>query len=110
MVNFTRGNVYRVDLEPIRGNELQGNARPCVILSITPLNQRFRHLGVVPLSSSGKVLAPIVVAVPSVGADSVALCHQFRTIDKSRVGKFVGVMSSKDLAAIENGVRQVYGL
>jgi mRNA interferase MazF len=57
-----------------------------------------------------KVLPPVVVAVPSAGTDSVALCHQFRTIDKSRLGKYVGEISAKDLTAIENGVRQVYGL
>ncbi len=110
MSDFARGKIYRVNLEPTRGGEQQGNARPCVILSITPLNDRFRHLGVVPLSSSGKVLPPVVVAVPSAGTDSVALCHQFRTIDKSRLGKYVGEISAKDLTAIENGVRQVYGL
>jgi mRNA interferase MazF len=110
MSDFSRGKIYRIDLEPTRGSEQQGNARPCVILSITPLNQRFRHLGVVPLSSSGKVLAPIVIAVPSAGVDSVALCHQFRTIDKSRIGKYLGDMSPKDMAAIEDGIRQIYGL
>jgi mRNA interferase MazF len=110
MFDFARGKIYRIDLEPTRGSEQQGNARPCVIISITPLNERFRHVGVVPLSSSGKALAPVVVAVPSAGTDSVALCHQFRTIDKSRFGKYLGEMSAKDMTAIENGVRQVYGL
>jgi mRNA interferase MazF len=101
MSNYARGNVYRIDLEPTRGSEQQGNARPCVIMSITPLNERFRTLGIVPLSSSGKVLAPVVVAVPSAGEGSVALCHQFRTVDKTRLGKYMGVMSAR---------RQVYGL
>ncbi len=110
MADFARGKIYRVNLEPTRGGEQQGNARPCVILSITPLNERLRHLGVIPLSSSGKVLSPVVVAVPSAGVDSVALCHQFRTIDKSRIGKYVGELSHHDLTSIENAVRQVYGL
>lgn len=110
MPDFTRGTIYRINLNPTQGSEQQGHARPCVIVSITPLNERFRTLGVVPLSSSGKVLAPVVVAVPSAGADSVALCHQFRTVDKTRLGKHVGVVSPADLTAIENGLRQVYGL
>ena len=109
-MDFKRGQIYRVDLEPTRGSEQQGIARPCVILSITPLNQKLRNIGVVPLSSSGKVLAPMVVAVPSAGENSVALCHQLRTIDKARVGKFLGELTPKDLTAIEDGVRQVYGL
>jgi mRNA interferase MazF len=81
-----------------------------VILSITPLNQKLRQIGVVPLSTSAKALPPVVVSVPSAGAASVALCHQLRTIDKIRVGKYVGDLSPADMAAVESAVRQVYGL
>ena len=110
MTDFSRGKIYRMDLEPTRGSEQQGTARPCVILTITPFNEKFRTLGVVPLSSSGRVLAPVVVAVPSAGTDSVALCHQLRTVDKTRVGKYVGEISAKDLLLVESSVRQIYGL
>jgi mRNA interferase MazF len=108
---FQRGHIYRIDLEPTRGSEQQGNARPCVVLSITPLNKKFRTIGVVPLSSSAMALPPVVIAVPSAGqGNSVALIHQFRTIDKARVGKAMGELSSEDMQAIEDGMRQVYGL
>jgi len=52
----------------------------------------------------------VVVATPSAGASSVALCHQLRTIDKARIGKHMGELSTKDLAAVEDAVRQVYAL
>lgn len=107
---FERGKIVRVDLDPTRGSEQQGRARPCVILSISPFNARFRNVGVVPLSSSAKSLAPVIVAVPSAGEHSVALCYQLRTIDKSRIGAYLGELSPRDLAAVEDGVRQVYGL
>lgn len=108
---FERGQIYRVNLDPTRGSEQKGTARPCVILSITPFNRKFRTVGVVPLSSSAKALPPVVVSVPSAGkSDSVALCHQLRTVDKSRLGKLVGDLSAADLALVEDGVRQVYGL
>jgi mRNA interferase MazF len=109
-MDYTRGKIYRVDLEPARGGEQQGDARPCVILSISPLNAKLRTIGVVPLSSSGKVLPPIVVAVPSAGENSVALCHQIRTIDKSRIKKYMGDLSASDITKVENAVRQFYGL
>jgi mRNA interferase MazF len=107
---YQRGQIYRVNLEPTQGSEQQGVARPCLILSITPLNARLRQVGVVPLSTSAKVLPPVVVGVPSAGPDSVALCHQLRTIDKLRIGKYLGEMSPADLVAVESAVRQVYGL
>ena len=109
-MGFKRGHIYRVNLEPTQGSEQRGSARPCVILSINPLNNKLRQFGVVPLSTSAKVLPPMVVAVPSAGSDSVALCHQVRTIDKSRIGQTVGELSPVDLTAIEQGVRQVLGL
>lgn len=109
-MDYKRGQIFRVNLEPTQGSEQQGKARPCVILSITPLNARLRQVGVVPLSTSAKVLPPIVVAIPSAGAGSVALCHQVRTIDKARIGKYVGDVSAADMTAIEAAVRQVYGL
>lgn len=109
-MDFKRGQIYRVNLEPTQGSEQQGTARPCVILSITPLNNKLRQVGVVPLSTSGKALPPVVVAVPSAGASSVALCHQVRTIDKARMGRLVGDLSPTDMTAVENAVRQVYGL
>jgi hypothetical protein len=43
--------IYRVNLEPTIGGKQQGNARPCLILSITAFNKA-RTIGVVPLSSS----------------------------------------------------------
>lgn len=107
---WERGKVYRVDLEPVKGSEQQGRARPCVIMSLTPLNQRLRQVGVVPLSSSAKALPPLVVPVPSQGQDSVALCHQLRTIDKSRMGKAMGELLPDELARIEDGLRALYGL
>lgn len=107
---FARGKIYRVDLEPARGGEQQGTARPCVILSVSPLNAKLRQIFVVPLSSSGKTLPPIVIAVPSAGSDSVALCHQGRAIDKSRIGKFMGDLAPTDVAAVEAAVRQYLGL
>lgn len=109
-MEYKRGQIYRVNLEPTKGSEQQGVARPCLIFSITPLNVRLRQVGVVPLSTSAKVLPPVVVGVPSAGPNSVALCHQLRTIDKMRIGKCLGEMSPADLVAVESAVRQVYGL
>lgn len=107
---FERGQIYRVDLELARGIEQQGLARPCVILSLSPLNNKLRQLCVVPLSTSAKALPPLVVAAPSAGSGAVALCHQIRTIDKTRLGKAMGALAASDLVAVENGVRQYLGL
>ena len=110
-MKFLRGQIYRVDLEPTQGGEQQGDARHCVIFSITPFNNKLRTVGIIPLSSSPRPLPPLIVPTPSAGKpDSVALCHQLRTADKPRFGKQMGVLSPQNMAAIEVAVRQIYGL
>ena len=110
-MNIERGSIYRVNLDPTIGSEQQGNARPCVVLSLSAYNRKLRTVCVVPLTSSPRALPPLIVTVPSAGkASSMALCHQIRTIDKARIGKLLGTLSLDDLAVVEDGVRRVHGL
>ena len=46
-----RGSIYRVNLDPTIGSEQQGNARPCVVMSLTAYNKQLRTVSVVPLGS-----------------------------------------------------------
>ena len=107
-----RGAIYRVNLEPTQGREQQGDARPCVVLSLSAFNEARSTVVVVPLSSSSRPLPPFFVAVPSTGrASATALCDQVRAIDKSRVvGNKRGALSVQDLADVERSVRQILGL
>ena len=109
-MEFKRGQIYRFNLEPARGSEQQGIARPCVVLSLTPFNKQFRTIGIVPLSSSAKVYEPVTIATPSAGDGSVALVYQYRTADKTRAGKYVGEISAPDMARLEGALRQYLGL
>lgn len=109
-MEFKRGQIYRFNLEPTRGSEKQGIARPCVVLSLTPFNKQFRTLGIIPLSSTAKAYEPVSVALPSAGPTSVALVYQYRAADKTRAGKCVGEISPADMARLEASMRQYLGL
>jgi len=110
-MTFERGQIYRVNLEPIKDSEQRDHAKPCVVLTVTAFNQRLHTVGVVPLTSSPRSLPPLVVSVPSAGKpQSMALCHQIRTIDKCRIGKLIGRISPEDLKKIETAIRTVHGL
>ena len=109
-MEFKRGQIYRFNLEPARGSEQQGLARPCVVISLTPFNQQFRTVGIVPLSSSAKVYEPVSVAATSAGNNSVALVYQYRSADKTRAGKYLGELSPTDMARLESALRQYLGL
>ena len=110
-MTIERGDIYSVNLESTTGNEHQGIARPCVVLSSRAYNRQLRTVCVVPLASISIALAPLIVPLPSAGkSNSMALRHQIRTIDKTRIGKLPGTLSLKDLAIVEDGVRRVHGL
>jgi mRNA interferase MazF len=104
-----RGEVWWVDLDPTRGSEIR-KTRPAAILSVDALNRVRRTVVVVPLSSSPHPRPPLVVAVPSAGAGSVAVCDQVRAVDKGRLARRQGLLSDADLREIEDGVRAVLGL
>lgn len=102
-----RGDIYWVNLEPMRGTEIN-KLRPCVILSASPINQVRRTVIIIPLSTSAKPRPPIAIAVKCLEREVVAVCDQLRTIDKSRLVKPADSLTHTDLVAIEDGIRQVW--
>ena len=108
-----RGEIYRFNLEPTRGSEQQGDARPCVVLSVGAYNDRLPTVSIVPLTSAARrELPPIVVSVPSAGRlTSMAFCNQGRVVDKSRiVVGMLGKLSITDLQKVETGVKRYLDL
>jgi mRNA interferase MazF len=102
-----RGSVWWVDHDPTRGAE---KTWPAVVLSADGLNRARRTVVIVPLSTGPSVHPPIVVAMPSVGEGSVAVCDQLRAVDRARLTRIAGTLSREDLRAIEDGVRGVLQL
>ena len=111
-MRYERGEIFRVNLGPTQGAEQEGHARPCILLSLSNFNSKLPTVAVVPLSSSPAPRPPIVPSVPSAGREtSVALCHQIRVIDRSRIfGEPLGTLSEEDLESVEQGVRLYLGL
>lgn len=109
LAQVRRGEVWWVDLDPTRGSEIR-KTRPAVVLTANALNRARRTVVVVPLSTGPSPRPPIVVATPSAGADSVAVCDQVRAVDKGRLTRCVGQLTATDLRSVENGVRIVLEL
>jgi mRNA interferase MazF len=84
-------NVYLAVLDPVRGSE-QAGRRPVLVVSREHINQVLPVVNVVPLTSlksPGRQIYPNEVLLPAgtggVDNDSIALCYQIRTLDKSRL-------------------------
>ena len=102
-----RGEVYWVQLDPTVGSEIN-KTRPCVVLSVNPINTARRSVVVVPLTSRGPERLPLVVELDS--AQSFVVCDQIRAVSKTRLGRQQGTLSNEDLLKLETNLRTVLGL
>jgi len=98
-----------VNLDPTQGSEI-AKLRPCVLVGATPINKARRTVVVVPLSTGGKTRPPLAVLVRCLSKDMIAVCDQIRAIDKNRLVKTAGALSAEDLAAVDEGLRQVLSI
>ncbi|PIP38316.1 MAG: PemK family transcriptional regulator [Desulfobacterales bacterium CG23_combo_of_CG06-09_8_20_14_all_51_8] len=103
---MNRGNVFWVNLDSTKGAEI-AKPRPCVLVGATPINRARRTVVVVPLSTGGKPRPPLAVPVLCLERNVIAVCDQIRAVDKTRLVKAAGILSSDDLEAIDEGLRQV---
>jgi len=108
-----RGDVYTVDLEPVRGAE-QGKARPAVIIQ-NDLGNRYSPTVIVAAITS--TLRPdfdvnVIVAAPEgeLAHDSTVLLNQIRTVDRSRLGRYWGRLGSETMARIDHALMISLGL
>ena len=104
-----RGEIRWVDFDPTQGAEIR-KRRPAVVITADGLNRARRTVVVVPLSSGPQPHPPIVIATPSAGRRSVAVCDQLRAVDKRRLVRNDGRLSTADLISVEDGVRRILTL
>jgi mRNA interferase MazF len=103
-----RGEVWRVDFEPVRGHE-QGRSRPALIISNDLLNQSAAAMvTVVPITTRQRKLRSYLPLNPPDGGlqqTSYVICDQVRTISKERLGKRYGTLSRTALAEVESRLK-----
>ena len=104
-----RGEIWWVALGPALGLEIR-KTRPCVVVSVKVLNERRRTVIVVPLSSSPKASPPILIPVSCDGHPAVAVTDKVRAVAKERLGGRLGAVTTEEMAALEDGLRQIMQL
>jgi len=112
-----RGEVYWADLVPRSGSEQHGR-RPVIVISHDAFNQTqgWRSIIVVPLSTSaaqagrGPSAVQLQKGAAGLGKDSVALCHQVTTLDRSRLTQQIGELNSIEPQQVEDGLKAAMDL
>jgi len=103
-----KGDVYLADLNPVVGSE-QAGVRPVVVVQNSALNRITRTIVIVPFTSNLKrAELPSAVLIPQGegGLDqaSVALCHQIRVLDKSRLTTRLGALADESIEKIDEAL------
>jgi mRNA interferase MazF len=108
-----RGEVYAVDLEPMRGSEAN-KLRPVVVVSNDTANATAARLGrgvitIVPLTSNVDRFYPFQVLLPALVTglprDSKAQAEQVRSIAVERVGVRLGEVPDELMRQVDEALR-----
>lgn len=113
-VTLERGTVVLVELDPTIGHEQRG-VRPCIAVSDPTVNadQRFPLIAVVPLTGTagdGALYPGLAAGSSGLTKASYALIDHLRSIDKRRIRRIFGQVSSSELASIDHGLELFLGL
>ena len=104
-----RGEIYWVDIPNAIGHELMKD-RPAIIVSCDALNDNSPVVQVVYCSASPKKELPEHITIRSTEQISTALCENVYTVDKSRVGRFVGRCARREMEQVDLGLLSGLGL
>jgi mRNA interferase MazF len=112
-VQPARGQIWLVDLDPVRGHEQRGR-RPGLVVSVDPFNEGPADLVVVlPITTKAKGIPFHVPVLPPEGGvreKSFIKCEDVRSIAKERLTESWGAVSETTLEAVADRLRILLGL
>jgi len=98
-MKVNKWSIWRANLDPVIGSE-QGKSRPVLIISEDDINALLNVVNIILITSRkpGRIIYPNEVLLPSeqtgLDLESIALCHQIRSIDKKRLSKKQGQITA----------------
>jgi mRNA interferase MazF len=104
-----RAEVWWVAFGPSVGGEIQ-KTRPAVIVSRDEANRVLNRLQVVPITSNITRLYPAEAYVEIKGKTYKAMANQIGTVSKERLKDRLGVVSARDMEAVELAIKFQLGM
>jgi len=102
----SRGDVYRVQLDPTRGSEIR-KTRPCLVVSPDELNDHLRTVIVAPMTTGGHAY-PWRVPCRFTGRNGFVATDQLRTVDVERLARRLGRLAPNALAAVLSVLEEMF--
>lgn len=103
--DLNRGDVWSIQLDPIKGSEQRGQ-RPCVIISPEEMNHQLQTVIILPLSTKKKNW-PTRVDINFLNIEGQVLCEQVCTVSKTRLLEKLGHLPIKDIIQIKLVLKQM---
>lgn len=101
-----RGSVYLVNLDAVASSDAK-NTRPCVILSPNEVNRNLGTVLAAPISST-RVTLPTRVSINFLNADRLVVLDQIRSVDKGRLVKKIGELSTSEMDAVLKTLAEIF--
>ena len=100
-----RGEIWLANLDPTKGSE-QAGTRPIIIFQENTISKFTSTIITIPLTTNLRRAAlPSCLLISNgqggLNQDSVALCHQLRVLDKTRLIKRLGQLDTEVIAELE---------
>lgn len=98
-MKYKKWTIWKANLDPVIGSE-QGKSRPVLIISEDDINELLTIVNVIPITSRKpfRVIYPnevlLLAGKYGIMNESIALCHQIRTIDKMRLSQYYGKITN----------------
>lgn len=102
----SRGEIWLVTLDPTIGSEIK-KSRPCVIVSPPEMHDYLRTVIVAPMTTKSRP-APFRVPLSHGGKKGLLLLDQIRAVDKVRLAKKMGSVSTKTLLLALDTLQEVF--
>ena len=113
MPQILRGDIFTVDLEPVRGSE-QGKVRPALVIQNDIGNRYSSTIIVAPVTTGeyAKFDVNVEIKFPEGGLanNSVILLNQICTVDRSRFGRYWGRVSAETMQKVDEAIKISLGL
>lgn len=95
-----------VNLDPTIGSETK-KTRPCAVISPNEMNKYLQTIVVAPLTSSSKPY-PTRVEIKQTKTKGWVVLDQIRTVNRTRVVKKLGNLTTLEIEAVKNVIKETY--
>lgn len=95
-----------VNLDPTVGSEIK-KTRPCAVISPNEMNKYLQTIVIAPLTSSSKPY-PTRVEIKQAKTKGWVVLDQIRTVDRTRIVKKLGQLTSSEIEAVKTVIMQAY--